>query len=283
MSEGLSRHERKERYERVTRARALLSRFPADGEGADGLIPMDRGPALRELGFALFARGRFGEAVGVLAEAEDLLARRGPDAGVPAVRLKRAGALMALGRDEEALELTEPLTEPGADLGIADLAVGVRHLRVFLLSRLGRWSELSVEAQALLVAVGSDPPSRQRFQIVWGNWAQAHAARQLGQPELTLPLLDAAIAAARRWPAEEHDQSLRDALARAMLDRAMVLENLGQSEAAQAAYGDFVAAFRPGSGITLRKAIWLARARKFVLRHGAPPSSKVDATRISLP
>lgn len=272
---------------RLATARAQLDEVSA-GQAGDDEVDRDSAllqvSALVEVGRSLMALARFDEAGGPLAEAETTLARLTDVGSATArVRLLRAQLAIALREYSEALAIVARIASAGDDPGMPSFPAYIATIRLEALLRLARFSEALREAQTVIDAAGGKgapggrdliPAERRALAMAYST--QSAAAQKLGQTDLALRGAELAVETERALSDEPDDPDARTRLARAMLHRASLLEDLGDRGTANGAFSEFIREFRGSSGEEMQGAVRKVRARRLGLRLGIRRSGDTE-------
>jgi tetratricopeptide (TPR) repeat protein len=241
----------------VAHERAVLSEAPATRSDASD---EQRAIALWRLGEALYRLRRLSEAIEPLEAAEraaELL--EGKDKLWARSRSVRVGSLLGLERWEEAVELSAELVRVGRSLNAPHFVRAGLHLRAAGLKATGRWQEAAEAAASLRASLPAELTRTAKDQLTSALLVQAWAAQQAGDPSSGLPFAEEALALL----AETDD---REALSRALTQRAELLRAAGNVAEARAAFQTIIDTFGSGREDFEIDAVAHARVRKLTMR-----------------
>ena len=243
----------------IAEQEAVLART---ADAVDASSVRERGLALWSLGDLLYKAGRYGDSVERLGQASSTLSQFSDlPVAVVSTRVRRAHALLALHRDGEALEMLDRAIDSGETVPeLPDLMPSAFALRMFVLQKMGRQDEAYAAADSLISEFGPGETQEQRRFVVEALIVQGNVRLLRGDRKLALVAYDEALT---RSAQEEYD-ALHDRLVEALLNKAVVLEQEGQTEEALAANEAVLAELQRGPGPKGRDAYaeaWSGRLR----------------------
>jgi tetratricopeptide (TPR) repeat protein len=232
--------------------------------------------ALNKLGRSLRALDRRDEAVECFAEAERLMGSL-PDFEERRLLVQSSlvAGLFMLDRYEEVVETADRMLTTATGADDLRLVAPMLTLRSLALTELQRWEDARAAGRKTADISGPDSPVWDQGYFVVGRYTEAIGARELGQHELALALIDDAIAVAS--PGSERYVPL----ARMLVVRGGLLEVAGKRGDARLAYREAVTVARESAAEASREWGAMGRARLVALRLHLPPPKSIAVIEAS--